>query len=88
MPSHFLRSKVSIAALFFLSLTSLLRAQTSSISNDQATPIPGAGHDYIKMLNETVNPANGQVTLHFDAPLSDCLIEQTNAPLFFVASLA
>jgi hypothetical protein len=31
-------------------------AQITNVTNDQATPIPGVGHDYIKMLNETVSP--------------------------------
>src|SRR5207248_11271730 len=33
-------------------------------------PIEGAGHDYIKMLNETVNPANGSVSVRTQVPTS------------------
>jgi len=33
------------------------------------TPVPGSGHDYIKMLDETVNPANGSVSLRIEAPV-------------------
>ena len=32
------------------------------MTGDQASPVEGAGHDYIKMLNETVNPATGSVS--------------------------
>jgi RHS repeat-associated protein len=48
----------------FLLLISAARAQITGVS----TPVPG-GHDYIKMLNETVNPANGSVSLHVDVPV-------------------
>ncbi len=44
------------------------RAQITNVTNDQSTPIPGAGHDYIKMLSETVNPSNGSVSLRIAAP--------------------
>ncbi len=29
-----------------------------SISGETATPIPGVGHDYINLLNETVDPSS------------------------------
>jgi len=32
-------------------------------------PNPGYGHDYIKMLTETVNPANGSVSVRIEAPM-------------------
>jgi hypothetical protein len=39
--------------------------------NKDATsvPLPGSGHDYIEMLNETVNPANGSVSVRIKVPL-------------------
>ncbi len=37
--------------------------QITKVTNDQSTPIPGAGHNYIKLLSETVNPSNGSVSL-------------------------
>jgi RHS repeat-associated protein len=43
-------------------------AQITNVTNDQATPIPGVGHDYIKFLSESVNPANGSVSLRMQAP--------------------
>jgi hypothetical protein len=43
-------------------------AQINNVTNDQATPIPGRGHDYITLLSETVDPANGSVSLRMQAP--------------------
>jgi RHS repeat-associated protein len=33
-------------------------------------PTPGVGHDYIHMVNETVNPADGNVSLSINIPVS------------------
>jgi YD repeat-containing protein len=49
-----------------IALMSVAHAQITNVTNDQATPVSGVGHDYIKTLNETVNPANGQVSLRLD----------------------
>ena len=38
--------------------------------NQVAQPTPGSGHDYIKLLDETVNPANGSVSLRIEAPVA------------------
>jgi hypothetical protein len=43
-------------------------AQMTAVTNSTSTPIPGAGHDYIKMLSETVDPANGSVSLRLHVP--------------------
>ena len=40
-----------------------------TINNLTATPRPGDGHDYIHDLNETVNPANGQLSIKIAAPI-------------------
>jgi hypothetical protein len=40
----------------------------SMVSNTTMTPTPGAGHDYIQSLAETVNPANGSVSVRIAAP--------------------
>src|SRR5579862_6280115 len=45
-----------------------VRSQITGVSNDQATPIPGVGHDYVKMLSETVQPSNGQLSIRIDVP--------------------
>ncbi|MGD0224645.1 MAG: RHS repeat-associated core domain-containing protein [Terriglobia bacterium] len=34
-----------------------------------STPIPGSGHDYIKMFSETVNPANGSLSVRIQVPI-------------------
>lgn len=43
-------------------------AQEFDINNATSTPITAAGHDYITLLNETVNPANGSVSLNLNIP--------------------
>lgn len=43
-------------------------AQIIAPSDTIASPVPGIGHDYIKMLNETVNPENGAVNFSISIP--------------------
>ncbi len=45
------------------------RCQLTNVGDTTATPIPGAGHDYIHLLSETVNPANGSVSLRINLPV-------------------
>ncbi len=40
-----------------------------TVGDDTSTPIEGAGHNYIKSLSETVNPANGSVSLRIALPI-------------------
>jgi len=61
------RNAFAVSFLMLLAAPSCW-AQITNVTNDQSTPIPGAGHDYIKMLSETVNPANGSVSLRIQAP--------------------
>jgi RHS repeat-associated protein len=35
---------------------------------DISKPVPGVGHDYVKGLNETVNPANGSLNISVSLP--------------------
>ena len=44
------------------------RAQVEQVTNIAATPIPGVGHDYLGMLSDTVDPANGQLSLRIATP--------------------
>ncbi len=44
-------------------------SQITTIGDDTSVPIPGAGHDYIKLLDETVNPANGSVSVRIQVPI-------------------
>src|ERR1700683_314321 len=48
---------------------SAAHSQITNVTDDTATPIEGAGHDYIKMVSETVNPANGSVSLRIQVPV-------------------
>ncbi len=56
-------------ALTTVFMLSAAHAQITNVTGDQAPPIPGAGHDYIHMLNETVNPGNGSVSLRIGTPV-------------------
>ena len=47
----------------------LAMAQMFTTTNSTMTPVPGAGHDYIHLLSETVNPANGSVSVKLDFPM-------------------
>ena len=47
----------------------MAHGQITSIGDDTSVPIQGVGHDYIKMLDETVNPANGSVSLRIQVPV-------------------
>jgi hypothetical protein len=54
--------------IFLLFAGPCLFAQTTAVTNETSTPVEGAGHDYIKMLSETVNPANGSVSIRIQTP--------------------
>ncbi len=56
-------------ALVVLFAAPLCRAQLTNVMDDQSTPIPGAGHDYIHLLTETVNPANGSLSVRIQIPV-------------------
>ena len=44
-------------------------AQITGVNDQTATPTAGIGHDYLHMLNETVNPANGSVSVRIQVPV-------------------
>jgi hypothetical protein len=52
-----------------LLFASILAAQTTVPANTVTTPAQGTGHDYLKMLAETVNPADGSVSWRIRAPI-------------------
>ena len=60
---------LGITALLLASV--FLSAQTINVGpiNVATQPSPGSGHDYIHMLDETVNPANGSVSVRVEAPV-------------------
>src|SRR5260370_17513228 len=64
------------ATRFFFSLLAIslcfalrARAQVANVGDDTSAPIPGVGHDYIKMLSETVVPSNGSASLRIGVPI-------------------
>jgi len=61
-----MRRLLAVALLAFFATT--VQAQITNVNDTTSTPIPGAGHDYIHMLSETVNPANGSVSLRIEVP--------------------
>jgi RHS repeat-associated protein len=50
-----------------LSLSPNADAQMPPSSSTTSTPIPGAGHDYLGEIAETVNPVNGSVSIRLNA---------------------
>jgi hypothetical protein len=46
-----------------------LYAQITQVNDTTSVPIEGAGHDYIHLLSETVNPANGSVSVNIQLPM-------------------
>ncbi len=53
----------------FLLLPGAIFGQITNVTDDTSTPVPGVGHDYIGMVSETVNPANGSVSLRIGVPV-------------------
>jgi len=59
-PRHFL----FVCSFWSLALFApISRAQLPIVTNTTSTPIPGAGHDYLNGPTETVNPANGSLSI-------------------------
>ena len=61
------RTSVLLAVL--LTFAARSRAQIPQLTDVTSTPIPGAGHSYIHDMAETVNPANGSVSVRISIPL-------------------
>ena len=40
------------------------------MTDETATPVPGAGHNLIQLLSETVNPANGSLSISITPPVT------------------
>jgi YD repeat-containing protein len=67
-PSRSLINYAFVACLMLLLCVSA-NAQVLIPTDSLAPPIPGAGHDYLGNLNETVNPENGAVSLRLGVPV-------------------
>lgn len=66
-PARFVSIFLILLSAFVLAPPS--SAQITNVTDTASTPIEGAGHDYIHLLSETVNPANGSVSLRIQVPL-------------------
>ena len=58
-----------IAVLLYFFIGASASAQIPSASDVTSTPIANAGHDYIHAPSETVNPANGSLSIRVGVPL-------------------
>lgn len=67
--AHFRGSKVFLLVLLSATLNYRAGSQITDVMSTTSTPIPGAGHNYLYGLNETVNPGNGSVSLKIDLGL-------------------
>jgi len=56
------------AFLGLLSVTAT--AQFTSVGNTVSTPIPYTGHEYIQALNDTIDPANGALSIRLQVPVN------------------
>jgi RHS repeat-associated protein len=60
---------IPFATLFAaITCVTITQAQITNATNDQATPVLGAGHDYIGTLSDIVSPGNGSVSLRINVP--------------------
>jgi hypothetical protein len=66
--SRSLSSKLLLDFCAVLILAPFGEAQITTVTNSTSTPIPGAGHDYIHLLSEIVDPANGSLSLRISTP--------------------
>ena len=64
-----LSCRPALVLTFLCCLLALSHAQITNVTDTQSTPIEGVGHDYIKMLSETVNPSNGSLSLRIEVPM-------------------
>lgn len=54
--------------LCFTTVTASAQFSNGIIDDTNITPVPGTGHNYIHELAETVNPANGSLSIRIAAP--------------------
>jgi hypothetical protein len=48
--------------------TCAIQAQVTNVTSDQQTPTQGVGHDYIRLLSETVDPSTGALSIRITVP--------------------
>jgi hypothetical protein len=67
---HFPKLTGIVLAIFsFLIVEPPAAAQGNGIGNTTSTPVAGVPHDYITGLTDTVNPANGALSIRIKEPL-------------------
>jgi hypothetical protein len=63
---------VALVALL-VGASGIISGQTTSVgpsvTGDTAVPVPGVGHDYLHLLNETVDPSSGSVNVNVQVSL-------------------
>ncbi|WP_190273715.1 RHS repeat-associated core domain-containing protein [Granulicella mallensis] len=69
MASNVVNFKLLALVVVIFGASFKIQAQTINISNETMTPTFGAGHSYIQDLAETVNPANGSVSVRIQLPV-------------------
>ena len=57
---------VFLCSGLLLLLPGVVFGQITNVTDDQSTLIPGAGHNYVGLGNEVVNPANGSLSIQLD----------------------
>ena len=57
-----------LTSFAFLSLCSVTNAQFQVLTNSTSTPTPGVPRSFINLLDETVDPANGTLSLRIQIP--------------------
>ena len=59
---------LAVAVHILLGSTIVFAQANTVVTNFTAPPVPNAGHSYIGVLDETVNPASGSVSLRINVP--------------------
>ena len=67
--ANFYRRRFLLLSAFCGAVSGHAQTQYVDGINLMTTPTPGSGHDYIKMLDEIVNPANGSLSVRIEAPV-------------------
>jgi RHS repeat-associated protein len=63
------RPRFVAVVLAVCSFASIASSQVTTLTDTTATPLPGAGHNYLGLLNETVSPENGMLSLRVSVPI-------------------
>jgi len=67
-PARLVRALFLLSAAIFFAPSSI--AQLPQASDTTSPPTPGVGHNYIEAPAETVNPANGSVSIRIPLRIS------------------